>query len=204
MSLLQHPQNRRGHTLVELIAASISSVVLLAGLAAVMFISGEVANVPAASKHQANTAEAINKFANEIRFATIVVSQSSHAIEFVVVDRDDPADGVAERIRYEWSGTPGDPLERTLNGGAATAVLNNIENCTFAVQSTGSPAVVTQVDVVLQSGVRENPAVPLSTHSRIEASIPLVQRPELLSAYWRADMNDPYVDPTGIDLDASG
>ena len=56
----------------------------------------------------------------------LLFSHTSRAIEFVVADRD--SDGKAERIRYDWSGTPGDPLNKTVNGGTPVAVLASVQN----------------------------------------------------------------------------
>jgi hypothetical protein len=51
----------------------------------------------------------------------------------------------------------------------------------------------TRLNVVLQGGA--------ASHSRINASVPLANRPELLSAYWRTDFD---ADPTVIDVTRDG
>jgi hypothetical protein len=110
---------RTGHTLMELIAAMISSAVLLAGLGSVMLIARQVAYTPSAASARTKTSEVASLLADELQYATLLIGQSPQALEFVIADRD--GNGRAERIRYEWLGTPGDPptpgaLVKTVNG----------------------------------------------------------------------------------------
>jgi hypothetical protein len=121
-----HPAVRRGgHTLMELIAAMICSAVLLAGLGSVMLIARQVAYTPSAATVRTETSEVASWLADELQYATLLIGQSPQALEFVVADRD--GDGRAERIRYAWSGTPGDPLVKTVNGGTPKNILEQVE-----------------------------------------------------------------------------
>jgi hypothetical protein len=109
---------------MELVAASVASGFLLAGLAAVMMIGQQVAYTPSAAAHRTDAAEVINQLSEELRYATLVIEQTPEILEFVVTDRNN--DGTAETIRYEWSGTPGDPLFKTINSAVAVAVLDSL------------------------------------------------------------------------------
>ena len=76
-----HPQrlklnSRRGHTLIELITAMVSSAMLLAGLGSVVLIASQVANTPMASTQRLEASEAVNELANDVRFATFIVERS--------------------------------------------------------------------------------------------------------------------------------
>ncbi len=127
-----HPHDpRRGHTLIELVTATVSSAILLAGLGSVMLIADQVANTPAASANRLDAAEAANELANDVRFATFFVTRTTHVLEFVVTDRTN--DGTAERIRYEWSGVPGDPLQKTVNGGTPVALVDSVQDFQISV-----------------------------------------------------------------------
>jgi hypothetical protein len=117
---------RSGHSLIELIAATTCATILLAGLGSVMFIARQIAYTPTASEARIEAAVAVNQLVDELRFASWIVERSTDSIEFVVADRD--GDGVAERIRYEWSGAAGDPLERTYNGGTPVAVAEGVDD----------------------------------------------------------------------------
>jgi hypothetical protein len=126
---------RPGHTLMELVVAMVASAVLLAGLGSVMLIGSQVAYTPSAAVRRTETAEIVNQIAEELRYATLVIGQTPQILEFVVADRD--GDGDAERIRYEWSGTPGEPLYRSVNGGEPVTVLDSVHEFqnTFSVTS---------------------------------------------------------------------
>ena len=127
MPAIRPPIDRRGHSFVELMTAMVSSAMLLAGLAAVLMISRQIAYAPTASNARVNAAQDVNRLAEELRCAKWVTVRSANAIEFVIADRN--ADGAGERIRYEWIG---DNLLRTVNGGTAIAVADNVEDFQLA------------------------------------------------------------------------
>jgi hypothetical protein len=110
---------------MELVAAMVASSILLAGLASVMMIGRQIAFTPSAPGHRIDAARVINELAADLRFATLVIEQSPYVLDFVVPDRN--GDEVAERIRYQWSGTAGDPLTRSLGGAAPTTILDSVQ-----------------------------------------------------------------------------
>lgn len=122
-------RKRAGFTLMEVVVAMVASVFLLAGLGSVMLIARQIAYTPAASVHRLEAAGAFDELADELRFATYVTERSPGAIEFVVTDRT--GDDVPERIRYSWSGTAGDPLLKTVNGGTPSPLIDAVEQLQF-------------------------------------------------------------------------
>ena len=110
---------------MELIAAMVCSGVLLAGLGSVMLIGRQVAYSPSAASVRTETANVVSHLADELQYATLLIGQSTRSLEFVIADRD--GDGRAEKIRYAWSGTSGDPLIKTVNGGTPKTVLEAVE-----------------------------------------------------------------------------
>jgi hypothetical protein len=126
MKFPRHTRLRLGHTLVELVTAMVAGTILLAGLAAVTMIASQVAYTPAASARQLEAAEAVHEFGDDARYATLLTTRSGRALEFVVTDRD--GDGAAERIRYEWSGVPGAPLLKTVNGGTPVTAVEAVQD----------------------------------------------------------------------------
>jgi hypothetical protein len=132
---------RRGHTLIEMVVAMAASVVLLAGLGSVMMIARQVAYTPSAATSRMLAADVINQVAEELRYATLVIQQTPQILEFVVDDRD--ADGTAEKIRYEWSGTAGDPLQKSINGGTPAVVLGSIHNFQATLQLVSTTRSIT-------------------------------------------------------------
>jgi hypothetical protein len=133
--------SRRGHTLMELTAATVASAFLMAGLGGVMMIARQVAYTPTAANERTKCATVVNQIAEELRYATLILQHSAQTLEFVVADRN--ADGTAERIRYEWSGVTGDPLFKTVNSEAAVAILDSIDAFTVAVEQTSKSTTLT-------------------------------------------------------------
>jgi hypothetical protein len=124
-----------GHTLIELVVAMVASTVLLAGLGSVMFIARQVAYSPSGASRRTEAADVLSQLTDELQYATLVIGQSANVLEFLVGDRD--ADGTAEKIRYEWSGTSGAPLRKSINGGALVTVLESVTNfnATYLLES---------------------------------------------------------------------
>lgn len=132
MAPVDHYTRRRAHTFIELVAALVASAMLLAGLGSVMFIARQIAYVPSSSAHRLEASGLIRDLADDLRLATFITERSQRVLEFVVADRND--DGTEEHIRYEWSGTPGDPILRTYNDGQPVAVLDSVQD--FDLQYT--------------------------------------------------------------------
>ncbi len=61
----------------------------------------------------------------DLRYATSFSERSLNAVEFTVPDRNH-GDVGPEVIRYEWSGTAGDPLIRMYNNGEGTTVADDV------------------------------------------------------------------------------
>ena len=62
-------------------------------------------------------------------------------LEFVVTDRTN--DGTAERIRYEWSGVPGAPLLKTVNGGTPVALVDSVQDFQISVTTASETTAFT-------------------------------------------------------------
>jgi hypothetical protein len=138
---------------MELVAATVASGFLLAGLASVMLIGQQVAYTPTAAMRRTEAADVVNQIAEELRYATLIIQQTPQILEFVVSDRN--SDGTAEKIRYAWSGTAGDPLYKTINSGTAIQLLDGVEAFTITLlQDSTTTTLTTTTDSaeVLLSG----------------------------------------------------
>jgi hypothetical protein len=197
-------KRRFGHTLIELVAAMAASGFLLAGLAAVMMIGRQVAYAPTAAVRRTEAAGIVNHLSDELRFATMIVQhvdeETQQLLEFVVADRDTAADGAAERIRYEWQDDDPSRLYKTVNGRTwaiaediGQQAADDIDEIPYRLTLQPASPPYSFAMLRLQTG--------MAAHSRIDASIPLLARPEKLSAYWRTDFD---ANPTTIDADGSG
>lgn len=219
---------RAGHTLVELMTAMLCSVMLLAGLGAVMKIAWMTAYTPTASVRSIEASQFVNELADELRFATMIVEhtdeQDEQTLEFVVADRN--GDGRAERIRYDWPLHP-DPDERApddppqiyktiINDAGSPVTWAVIETAAVKDDEVLPPndwtfrfsllesneQIICQLSVAMPLSEEANKLDPLPPNPRIDTAVCLLNSPELLSAYWRADF-DLGTDPLTIDVDGS-
>lgn len=108
-------RSRRAVSLVELMIAVTASSMLMAGLASTMFIARQSINVAAVNPSIVRAAAAMEDLTHDLMFADGFNVRTTTAVEFSVPDRT--GDSNAETIRYEWSGVPGAPLLRRINGG---------------------------------------------------------------------------------------
>lgn len=160
MNELARQPVRHGHTLMELVAAMVASAFLLAGMGSVMFIARQVTYTPSDAIRRSQSADVVSQICDELRYATVVIQQTSKILEFVVTDRN--ADGTAEKIRYEWSGTLGGPLRKTVNDGTAVDVLPSVNNFYIAFQQkTTTTSISTTNDsaetLLLNAGTPSSP-----------------------------------------------
>ncbi|HOW18326.1 MAG TPA: prepilin-type N-terminal cleavage/methylation domain-containing protein [Phycisphaerae bacterium] len=122
---------RRGLTLVELVAGlSITAILLLATLSAVTLATRAMPGQGDAVATALDSAAAIDMLTADLQYDTSYTEQSENAVTFSVADRN--GDQLPETIRYAWSGTPGEPLTRTYNGGPAVRLVDQVRE--FSLQ----------------------------------------------------------------------
>jgi prepilin-type N-terminal cleavage/methylation domain-containing protein len=115
------PRSSRAFTLVEIITSlAISSILLLALVSAVLLASKALPASSAAVDSRDAATTAIDIMMSELATAKNVVSASTTDVRFTVPDRT--GDGADDTIEYQWSGTPGAPLQRNFNDAAWTNV----------------------------------------------------------------------------------
>lgn len=120
-------KHRGGFSLIELVTTmAIMSVLLVALGSAILLASKALPNSENQAPVVLASAHVADQITAELEVAKSFTVVTATAVEFTVADRDTPADG-DETIRYEWSGTPGDPITRQYNGGAVVNVLNNVQ-----------------------------------------------------------------------------
>ncbi|WP_146596111.1 hypothetical protein [Novipirellula galeiformis] len=112
--------------LLELVVALAVSTLLIAGLHASLAIA--IRSMP---DSQGSTASALrgtriaDQLTTELETAVYITERSATTIGFTVPDRN--GDGLAERIRYAWTGTPGGPLTRQYNDAAPLTIADAVE-----------------------------------------------------------------------------
>lgn len=142
MNSLQHQSCRRttarsGHSLIEMVlAVGVLALVLVGAQSAVMIAARATPAKDDANAQAASSAACLSAIADDLAVATSVSSTLPHALEFLVPDRT--GDAVEDSIRYEWSGKPGEPLYRSLNGGAAEKVAASVNALEFTYDTQQS------------------------------------------------------------------
>lgn len=126
MKHLARGSKQRGHTLLEMTL----SLVLLAMIAAsvgsaVMFAAQVTPGEDSPSATLSEDARVIARIAEDISLAKYILEQSETAITIVLSSRS--GDGNPDRVRYAWSGKPGDPLTFELNGSEPEILIQAVE-----------------------------------------------------------------------------
>ena len=115
-----------GFTLLELTVAMAILSVLLVGLgSAVMLASRAVPDGKGCNAAVLTAGAALDQIALDTRYATSVTTHTATELVLTVPDRN--GDASPETIRYWWSGTPGDPLLRQLNGNTAVPIAESVQ-----------------------------------------------------------------------------
>gem|GEM_PF-1146937 len=114
--------DRAGLTLVELVVAtSVALVVALSAAHVVRQMAYVWTNLERRSQVQTAAALAMQRMRAELGYATRIASLSSTSVQFA--HPDVTGDGNEDTILYSWTGTPGDPLTRRVNGADAEAIV---------------------------------------------------------------------------------
>ncbi len=133
---------RRAFTIAEMVVALSITMVLSVGIASAITIASKalpVSNRPVDQIVEA--ARGAQLLTSELACATSVVSTGATSVKFAVPDRD--ADGHEETIVYAWSGKAGDPLTRTINGGAPIEVASGVQSFALSYTTRSSSTTTT-------------------------------------------------------------
>ena len=142
-SLPGRGQGRSGYSLVELIVAVGASVVLMGGMASAIIVSNQGLDAPeSVSGQRLDAVDAQRDLLADIQHALAFTERTTHAVTFLVPDRD--SDGDVETTRYAWSGTPGDPLTYEYNGGSPITLAEDVHqfDLSFLTQTLIAPEVI--------------------------------------------------------------
>jgi prepilin-type N-terminal cleavage/methylation domain-containing protein len=116
---------RSAFTLIELTVSLVVMSVLVGALASSVVVATHAMPRPddraAAVSRGATQA---GRIVAELQEARHLSEHTRNAVTFTVADRD--GDGSPERIRYAWSGTPGDPLVREYGDGDALVFAEDV------------------------------------------------------------------------------
>lgn len=139
----QSSNNRRGYTLLELVIGLGSATLLCGGMASAISVASR--GMEATDSPQAQTADVVTaqrQIARDLQHALRFTERTATAITLLVPDRDN--NGLPESVRYAWSGTPGDPLTYSLNGGTPVNIEEDVQSFAFNFETRAmtAPALV--------------------------------------------------------------
>jgi hypothetical protein len=131
---------RPAFTLIELVLAMAGTTLLLLGVTSTIIVASRAAYNPEQPQSALARSRSIAQtIADDLAQATSLVRGTSNLVEFTVADRDD--DGSDDTIRYEWSGTLGDGIYRSINGDP-TLLATDIASLSFTYSTTSENATV--------------------------------------------------------------
>lgn len=129
---------RTGYTLVELVVGLGAASLLVGGMASAMFLAGRTLDHGGAEAVTAKRArDALDHLTLDLAHAAGFNDRNARAITFTVPDRNN--DYAAETIRYEWSGTAGDPLQVIHNGGAPAVLAPGVHAFSLSYRTRTVP-----------------------------------------------------------------
>ncbi|GAH43072.1 unnamed protein product, partial [marine sediment metagenome] len=117
-------RTRSAFSLMELIvSAAVISVVMVAIGSAVVLASKALPSANSSTDLSVSAAAISDQITTELHSAVSITQWSATMIEFTV-----KRGGQEHTIRYEWPGSPGDPLARAFDGGAPLTVMENVQD----------------------------------------------------------------------------
>lgn len=115
-----------GLTLIELlITMAISTIIMLAIGSSMLLATRALPDAHSPANAVITAGEIAEQLTTELQYAVTFTERTATAVEFSVADRG--GDDVPETIRYEWSGTPGDPLTRQYNEQSLVNILDEVQ-----------------------------------------------------------------------------
>lgn len=167
---------RGGFTLIELLVSLGVATIVLSALGSVMVLALVAIPEPKdPAEGLLRGAALLDRLDGDLSCAISIVEASATAIEFDVPDRN--GDNVAERIRYEWSGTVGQPLVRVYNGGGPVTIVENVQELVFGYDG---PTTTTPGDTQLVAG----PEVELSAYESFVTSTRVIDKSSWTGMYF--------------------
>jgi hypothetical protein len=107
------------------VSLAVLSILLIAIGSAIMLAAKTLPQESDTSRETTWAVMTVEDMATELQYALAFNERTPTSVEFTVADRD--SDGARETIRYAWSGTAGDPLERVYNGAPAEDLVVEVE-----------------------------------------------------------------------------
>jgi prepilin-type N-terminal cleavage/methylation domain-containing protein len=144
------PRPRLGFTLAELLVSLLVVAVVLTAIASVLVLTSHAVGLSAAQAGEVRVDDVVSSIASEQRLASKVIERTTRSIAFLV---DPDRDGIFDTIRYAWSGVPGDPLTRQVNGATPTILVRDVQRFNLSYVLKTTPVAAPPPDVEVGSDV---------------------------------------------------
>lgn len=119
-----------GFTLIEMVISLTLVGIVLVSLGSMLTLSVQATPQPTDTASVVRGAAfPFAVMAEELGSATGFGSVTATGVVFTIADRT--GDASPETVEYSWSGTPGDPLLRVVNGGAPEAMIDSVQDAEF-------------------------------------------------------------------------
>jgi hypothetical protein len=110
---------------MEVVVSTAMVAVILGCSASVLVVALHgIDNGASASVCARQANEALDQITSDLQVAVGVIERTNTSMAVTVPDRT--GDGQPETIRYAWSGVAGAPLTKSVNGGAAESMADNV------------------------------------------------------------------------------
>ena len=117
---------RQGGSLVEVLISVLIAGIIVSGLQGTIAITmRSVPNSDGMASTALRGSQIADRLVTELETAIYVTERSATTFGFIVPDRD--SDGIDERIRYAWTGTPGGSLTRQYNSGTVVTLAPQVD-----------------------------------------------------------------------------
>ena len=115
---------RQGFTLAELLVSVAVSGLVIVSLGSALTIATRSIRPDASSAVTLDAARCLRTLQEDLRFATRILDHSATSIRVLTTDAN--RNGSADLVLYSWSGVSGDDLTRSVDGGIAIPVCEDV------------------------------------------------------------------------------
>lgn len=141
---------RRAFSMIELVLGmAVASLTMLAIASSLMLSAKALPTARGSTGATTLGSLPAQELLDDLRVATAVSEAAARSVTLTVADRT--GDGEAETIRYAWSGVAGQPLTRSINGGAEEVVTAGVYGLALDY-SKEATVTNTQVPTAMTSG----------------------------------------------------
>tara|TARA_R110002072_G_scaffold243821_2_gene403085 strand:+ start:62150 stop:63886 length:1737 start_codon:yes stop_codon:yes gene_type:complete len=118
-----------------------AATVLLGGLMSTIVVANRAWSPDLKPAIKTEASGLTRQLSIDLRSALRFTERTAKAATFTVPDRD--SDGRPEVLRYAWSGTSGEPLTVSVNGGTAQVVITDVQtfNMDYLLRSVTAPVI---------------------------------------------------------------